>query len=211
MAKIKSWETIEQNGFIYVWHHADSKPPLWKPPVIPEIENRLMAYIGRSEHVINCHIQEMMENPADYAHLECLHKFGLSSKITHHPENWQRFIQLIANISPTPVCEENFHCAKYEGVMAVKLFGIFLVRYVIIEPVEKVFGIKLDNGTWNGVIGRIQKEEADVSVNSIYATYERFQVVKFTASVGTTKILFVVSGPKQLSKLTTIIRPFSFE
>ncbi|XP_023241562.1 cholesterol 7-desaturase-like [Centruroides sculpturatus] len=127
VAKIKSWETIEQNGFIYVWHHAESKPPLWKPPVIPEIENRLMSYIGRSEHVINSHIQEMLENAADSAHLNCLHRFGLSSKITHHPENWQRYIQFIANISPNPVCEENFHTAKYIGVMAIKLFGISLL------------------------------------------------------------------------------------
>ncbi|XP_067119656.1 cholesterol 7-desaturase nvd-like [Centruroides vittatus] len=56
VAKIKSWETIEQNGFIYVWHHAEGQPPLWKPPVIPEIEDRLMRYKGRSEHIVNCHI-----------------------------------------------------------------------------------------------------------------------------------------------------------
>ncbi|XP_067131594.1 glutamate receptor ionotropic, kainate glr-3-like [Centruroides vittatus] len=85
------------------------------------------------------------------------------------------------------------------------------VQYEIIEPVEKVFGIKLDNGTWNGVIGRIQRKEADLGAISLYATYDRFQVVKFTAHVSGSRVIFVVSGPKQLSKLTTIIRPFSFE
>ncbi|XP_023237808.1 glutamate receptor ionotropic, delta-1-like [Centruroides sculpturatus] len=83
--------------------------------------------------------------------------------------------------------------------------------YEIIEPVEKVFGIKLDNGSWNGLIGRIQRKEADVSAISLYVTYDRFQVVKLTACVSGSRVLFVVSRPKQLSKLTTIIRPFSFE
>ncbi|XP_067119012.1 cholesterol 7-desaturase nvd-like [Centruroides vittatus] len=76
VAKIKTWESIEQNGFIYVWYHAENEPPLWKPPVVPEIENRLMQYIGRSEHVANCHIQEIAENVADFAHLDCVHKYG---------------------------------------------------------------------------------------------------------------------------------------
>ncbi|XP_023233965.1 cholesterol 7-desaturase-like [Centruroides sculpturatus] len=64
VAKIKSWETIEENGFIYVWHHAEGQPPLWKPPVIPEIKNRLMIYKGRSEHILNCHIQVLLMNSA---------------------------------------------------------------------------------------------------------------------------------------------------
>ncbi|XP_023211853.1 cholesterol 7-desaturase-like isoform X2 [Centruroides sculpturatus] len=88
MSRIKSWETIEQYGFIYVWHHAEGKPPLWKPPVIPEIENRLMLYRHRAEHTVNSHIQEIMENAADFEHSKCLHKFGITSKIILHPENW---------------------------------------------------------------------------------------------------------------------------
>ncbi|XP_067131930.1 probable glutamate receptor, partial [Centruroides vittatus] len=83
--------------------------------------------------------------------------------------------------------------------------------YEIIEPVEKVFGVKLDNGSWNGVIGKIQRKEADLGVIALYVTYDRFQVVKFTVPVTATRILFVLSGPKKLSKIQAIIRPFSFE
>ncbi|XP_067120546.1 cholesterol 7-desaturase nvd 1-like isoform X1 [Centruroides vittatus] len=57
VANIKRWETIEQNGFIYVWHHAEGQPPLWKPAVISEIEDGLWHCKGRTEHIINCHIQ----------------------------------------------------------------------------------------------------------------------------------------------------------
>ncbi|XP_067143716.1 cholesterol 7-desaturase nvd-like [Centruroides vittatus] len=128
VAKMKSWETIEQNGFIYVWHHAESKPPLWKPPVIPEIENQLMLYRGRGEHIVNCHIQEIMENAADFAHFNCVHGFGLSSKINLHPENWSRFLHFTTNISRSPVCEETFYCDIYKGIVTFKLFGISVLR-----------------------------------------------------------------------------------
>ncbi|XP_023240536.1 cholesterol 7-desaturase-like [Centruroides sculpturatus] len=128
VAKIKSWETIEQNGYIYLWHHAEGQPPLWKPPVIPEIENQLMLYKGRSEHIVNCHIQDMMKNAADFGHFSCLHKFGMSSKITLHPENWWRFFQLIMKMSCSPVCDETFPCDKYEGIVIFKLFGISLLQ-----------------------------------------------------------------------------------
>ncbi|XP_023233966.1 cholesterol 7-desaturase-like [Centruroides sculpturatus] len=127
-AKIKSWETIERNGFIYVWHHAEGQPPLWKPPVIPEIENRLMFYKACSEHILNCHIQEIFENAADFAHINCVHKFGISSRITLHPENWWKYFQTILNMSRLPVCEETFYCCKYEGITTVKLFGISVAR-----------------------------------------------------------------------------------
>ncbi|XP_023243859.1 cholesterol 7-desaturase-like [Centruroides sculpturatus] len=124
VAKIKSWETIEQNGFIYVWHHAEGQPPLWKPPVIPEIEKGSWHYKGRSEHIINCHIQEITENGADFAHFNCLHKFGITAGIILHPENWWKFFQNIWNFSFTQIPEPNFHCSKYIGNTDVKLFGI---------------------------------------------------------------------------------------
>ncbi|XP_067145338.1 cholesterol 7-desaturase nvd-like, partial [Centruroides vittatus] len=128
VAKIKTWETIEQNGFIYVWYHAESQPPLWKPPVIPEIENRLMRYIGRGELVINGHIQEIYENTADYAHFDCVHKYGMSSKITLHPENWLRFFQNIFKMSLVSECEGTSYCIKYKGILAIKWFGVSVLR-----------------------------------------------------------------------------------
>ncbi|XP_067119629.1 cholesterol 7-desaturase nvd-like [Centruroides vittatus] len=124
VAKIKSWQTIEQNKFIYVWHHAEGQPPFWKPPVIPEIEDRIMRYKGRSEQIVNCHIQEIIENQADFTHFDSFHKFGISFKIILHPENWWRFVQTIINISSCPVCEERFYCYGTEGIVTIKLFGI---------------------------------------------------------------------------------------
>ncbi|XP_023242861.1 cholesterol 7-desaturase-like [Centruroides sculpturatus] len=79
VARVKSWETIEQNGFIYVWYHAEGENPTWKPPVIPEIEQGSWTYKGRSEHIVSCHIQEIPENGSDIKHFDCIHSASILS------------------------------------------------------------------------------------------------------------------------------------
>ncbi|XP_067143717.1 cholesterol 7-desaturase nvd-like [Centruroides vittatus] len=181
VAKMKSWETIEQNGFIYVWHHAESKPPLWKPPVIPEIENQLMLYRGRGEHIVNCHIQEIMENAADFAHFNCVHGFGLSSKINLHPENWSRFLHFTTNISRSPVCEETFYCDIYKGIVTFKLFGISVLRSSLevqqIGPAIKHFYFKGILGNGMMVFGIILEGPVRQRVIRHYYSPSRFAAI----------------------------------
>ncbi|XP_067136911.1 cholesterol 7-desaturase nvd-like [Centruroides vittatus] len=150
VAKIKSWKTIEQNGFIYVWHHAEGQPLLWKLPVIQEIENGRMLYKGRSEQIVNCHIQEIIENQADFTHFDSVHKFGISSKIILHPENWWRFVQTIINISSCPVCEERFYCYGTEGIVTIKLFGISALQ---VSFQLKQIGPAINHLDFKGIFG----------------------------------------------------------
>lgn len=71
--KTKSWPVCEKNGFLYVWFHAEDERPFWYPPDIPEVTEGLWSYRGRTQHTVNCHIQEIPENGADAAHLGHLH------------------------------------------------------------------------------------------------------------------------------------------
>jgi cholesterol 7-dehydrogenase len=57
MARVKSYNTMELNGWIYLWHHAEGAEPHWIPPDIEEIQNGQWVYGGRSEHYINAHIE----------------------------------------------------------------------------------------------------------------------------------------------------------
>ncbi|ESN96223.1 hypothetical protein HELRODRAFT_107375 [Helobdella robusta] len=72
-AKVESYCILERNGFIMMWHHAEGCDPLWEPPIIEELENKSWRYGGRSEHIINAHIEEIPENGADVAHLGQVH------------------------------------------------------------------------------------------------------------------------------------------
>ena len=56
-AKVKSWPVHEMNGWIYLWYHAEKVEPYWMPPEIDEITDGSWTYRGRTEHIINAHIE----------------------------------------------------------------------------------------------------------------------------------------------------------
>lgn len=60
-------------------YHCDGKEPDWEIPNVDEIISGEWKYKGRTEHEINCHIQEVPENGADIAHLNYLHLSGINN------------------------------------------------------------------------------------------------------------------------------------
>ena len=57
VAKLKSYPVRETNGFVYMWFHAEGVEPYWSPPEIEEIRTGQWTWRGRTEHVVNAHIQ----------------------------------------------------------------------------------------------------------------------------------------------------------
>ncbi|ESN94777.1 hypothetical protein HELRODRAFT_87564, partial [Helobdella robusta] len=68
-ACVKAYPTLEMNGFIYIWHHSNNRPPAWQPEAIDEVQLKKWTYRGRSEHYVNVHIQEFHEQGTDLYHL----------------------------------------------------------------------------------------------------------------------------------------------
>jgi len=56
-ARVKSYVTLERNGFVFLWYHAEGIDPIWEPPEIEEIASGQWKYCGRSEHFVNAHIE----------------------------------------------------------------------------------------------------------------------------------------------------------
>ncbi|OXU20966.1 hypothetical protein TSAR_010717 [Trichomalopsis sarcophagae] len=87
--KAKVWESIEANGSIFVWHHAENVAPYWWPQKEEAIAKHSLLYQGRNEYYVNCHIQDIPENGADWAHLGAIHgpamlPTDMFTKIMHH-------------------------------------------------------------------------------------------------------------------------------
>ena len=57
VARVKSYVTLERNGFVFLWYHAEDVDPVWEPPDIDQIAAGQWKYCGRSEHHINAHIE----------------------------------------------------------------------------------------------------------------------------------------------------------
>ena len=54
---MKSYSTLERNGFVFVWYHAEGVDPAWEPPQLDQVAGGQWKYCGRSEHHINAHIE----------------------------------------------------------------------------------------------------------------------------------------------------------
>lgn len=81
MAKVKSYNTLEKNGWIYLWYHAEGAEPYWSPPDIEDIQSGQWTYGGRTEHYVNAHIEEVPENGADVQHLYNVHTPFMSAGV----------------------------------------------------------------------------------------------------------------------------------
>jgi nitrite reductase/ring-hydroxylating ferredoxin subunit len=72
-ARIGAWPVVERNGAIWVWRHAEGKPPSWDVPEIPELSSDEWTAPDRYRWKIRSRNQEMGENAADRAHFRYVH------------------------------------------------------------------------------------------------------------------------------------------
>lgn len=76
-----------------MWHHAEADVKPWSIPVVPEVKSQKWIFHGRNEFYVNSHIQDIPENGADIAHLNCIHGPSLlgGSDIKNMRSKWLTF------------------------------------------------------------------------------------------------------------------------
>lgn len=83
-ARLGTWPSVEVDNFIYVWFHADGVPPSWnlEPSELLSLPDWHLA--GRSCHLTNMELRNMLENGADMNHFEGIHNdlFLFGGRIT---------------------------------------------------------------------------------------------------------------------------------
>ncbi|XP_068245259.1 LOW QUALITY PROTEIN: glutamate receptor U1-like [Palaemon carinicauda] len=82
--------------------------------------------------------------------------------------------------------------------------------YKFTEPKDGQWGHKLDNGSYTGVIGSVERMEADFSLN-IAITQDREEVVDCTIGYHIEPITFATTKPRLLNQAFALIRPFRVE
>ncbi|XP_069160802.1 probable glutamate receptor [Procambarus clarkii] len=55
--------------------------------------------------------------------------------------------------------------------------------YSIVRPHDEVFGSKLDDGSWSGILGMVMRQEVELAVGPIRLSGDRIEVVDFTVPV----------------------------
>ena len=57
VAKVRSWLTKEANGFVFVWHDAEGRPPHWSVPEVSQVTTGAWRFRGRTQHEVLAHVQ----------------------------------------------------------------------------------------------------------------------------------------------------------
>jgi hypothetical protein len=74
-ASLASWPTIERNGMILVWYHADKQPADFDIPLLPAFNTPTQWMPHRVlRWQVRTHNQEVMENVIDAAHFRHVHR-----------------------------------------------------------------------------------------------------------------------------------------
>ncbi|MCU1454356.1 MAG: ring-hydroxylating dioxygenase, large terminal subunit [Acidimicrobiales bacterium] len=72
-ARIRTYPTIERNGFTMVWYHPEEQPPRWEVADVAEVTSGDFSGPKRTSHTVKAAIQEMAENSVDSAHFRYVH------------------------------------------------------------------------------------------------------------------------------------------
>ncbi|XP_045618219.1 glutamate receptor ionotropic, delta-2-like [Procambarus clarkii] len=75
------------------------------------------------------------------------------------------------------------------------------------EPADGVWGYLLENGSWTGTVGTVERQEADFSM-MLSITWERSYVVSFTRAYCIEPMTFVMRKPGSLPQWQAPIKPF---
>ncbi|XP_076373248.1 glutamate receptor ionotropic, delta-1-like [Tachypleus tridentatus] len=83
--------------------------------------------------------------------------------------------------------------------------------YRLLEPYDGQWGKELDNGTWNGMIGMVMRQEVDVAASSITMTDEREAVIDFTIPFFQESSTILLPRMSQQSDIFSFVAPLEWE
>jgi phenylpropionate dioxygenase-like ring-hydroxylating dioxygenase large terminal subunit len=83
-ARVRAWEVCERNGHIFVWHHAEGKPPDFEIPRIAEYgDPEFTSSWQKYQWTVKTHPQEIMENAIDWPHFHSVHMMEMPPQKSH--------------------------------------------------------------------------------------------------------------------------------
>jgi nitrite reductase/ring-hydroxylating ferredoxin subunit len=95
-ARVRAWDVEEINGMIFVWHHAEQKPPDWQVPVAVQLDDPEWSEPRTFEIEVPVHMQDMAENNLDPVHFQVVHTMMDVPETTVSYGEDKRFMQAVS-------------------------------------------------------------------------------------------------------------------
>ncbi|XP_060078728.1 glutamate receptor ionotropic, kainate 2-like, partial [Ylistrum balloti] len=137
--------------------------------------------------------------------------YEVSTFLPNRNYGWNGRNLLVATLQWSPFVVKNGN-NSYEG-LCFDIFNEIATRfnftYDVMEPPDGDWGLELDNGSWSGVVGMLQRKEIDLVVASLNVHSRREEVIDFTYPYfyDSTIILITKEDPMK-TKWRTLIDPF---
>lgn len=93
-------------------------------------------------------------------------------------------------------------CFLVSGCKCVEI--IFRCRTTYVSVKDRSWGSLTESGNWNGLVGVLQRAEADVAVGPLSYSSSRINVVDFSIPFVITRYPIGIKNPRQTLKKTTI-------
>ncbi|KAG7176580.1 Glutamate receptor-like 46 [Homarus americanus] len=109
------------------------------------------------------------------------------------------------------VTEDNHGNITIRGPMANLLHALASAlnfRYTLVRPPDGAWGIPTSGGDWNGMIGMVKRNEADLALGPFGLTYSRSQVVDFSSPILIDYYRILVRRPRSEPDPLGFLRPF---
>ena len=72
-ARMRAWPVCEKNGFVFVWHHRDGKPPSFELPDLPQYGSDEWTPYEKRFWKVRARWLDMNENAVDQVHFKYVH------------------------------------------------------------------------------------------------------------------------------------------
>jgi phenylpropionate dioxygenase-like ring-hydroxylating dioxygenase large terminal subunit len=79
-AVVRTWRSLDRNGFVFVWYDAEGREPDWEIEEIPETRDPEFEIVARRDwEPFRSHPQEIAENGVDLPHFRVVHGWSAKS------------------------------------------------------------------------------------------------------------------------------------
>ncbi|XP_045027053.1 probable glutamate receptor isoform X3 [Daphnia magna] len=83
--------------------------------------------------------------------------------------------------------------------------------YEVVLPGDKSYGKIMPNGSWDGMLGLILKQDADIGLGPFSVTYSRYGVVDFSVGFHEETATILIPPPGEENRLLVCLKPFLWQ
>ncbi|XP_069943816.1 glutamate receptor ionotropic, kainate glr-3-like [Cherax quadricarinatus] len=84
-------------------------------------------------------------------------------------------------------------------------------EYELVRPPDSLWGIKLDNGSWNGMMGLVHRNEVEFALGPFAVTPQRADAIDFSVAVHSDNQAIITVRPGIQKDMKAFLKPFTME